>query len=582
MNFEEFCSTFNFHPNSEQAKAVKKTEGPTLMISIPGSGKTTVIIHRIAYMILCCGIPEDKILTVTFSVDAARSMEKRFMEKFGDRIGYSTPTFSTIHSLAYRIVKEYCREYKRKPFRIVDSISPVLRRLICEQTGVKHVNENVIQESIGRISKASNLMLDDEQIGEIKIKGVDFPRLYKDFEEYKRSRSIMDFDDILLYALKILRKYHKILSIFQDEYSYFNVDEAQDNSLVQNEIINLLASGSGNLFMVGDEDQCIYGFRGAYPESFFEFAEKYGGENVIKLQMNYRSRHEILAHAGSFIAQNEHRYEKKLNGVKRGKGNVVIKSFPTLTARNEYIAHDSELIDTAAVLSRNNDSLISVIHYMKMKSLKFNLKGGKNDFFSSVAIKDIIHILRYSINPDSIKLPVHLKRLITDRDMINVLSDMGPADAISYIVKDMKFSELLLAIARKGNSVQNLCSKLNTLQEIAGFSDTLEDFLSDVESLSSICVESFNGGNLSLMTCHGSKGLEFKKVYIIDAYDGIFPCCDANDADTLTEYEEEVRLFYVALTRAEDEVEILNVNKPHWGIQEPSIFVKEIQKGIKT
>ena len=567
MDYRDFCKKYEIKLNAQQEAAVLKTEGPTLMISVPGSGKTTVITARVGYLIHCRNVSPSEILTVTFSVEAARSMEDRFVRKFGDEKG--RPVFRTIHSLSLDIIRTYCRKYRKRPHAILENSENVLRKIIEKQTKAT-CREEVLKDVAANITKAKNLMYKDEKIADISVKKADFSRVYSGFEEFKRKKKVMDFDDIMIFALQILEEMPDILDYYQRRFRYFNVDEAQDNSLVQNRIIEKLSSGTHNLFMVGDEDQCIYGFRGAYPQAFFEFSDKWGEENIIKLETNYRSLETILENAEKFISQNKNRYKKRLIGARRGAGGVRALEFRNISDRNIYISEDCRKYESAAVLSRNNASLVSLLSYLEKSGVDYSIKGGKNDFFEGTPIMDIIHIIQTARGKGEDKggeIDSFIKRVNESR--LKAVAGLSPDRVVSYIMNDLGFDRYLIDRARDGFSLAGFNSRLNILESISASSETMDDLVENVYRLQKVCMEGRRGEGLSLMTCHGSKGLEFQKVYLIDVCEGIFPSCEKN----APEYEEEVRLFYVGLTRAMDEAEILSVKNVFYGEGLDSEFI---------
>ncbi len=574
MKYEEFCEKFDIKLNDEQMMAVRKTEGPTLMISVPGSGKTTVIVARIGYMILCAGIKASEILTVTFSVEAARSMTARFEAKFGN-IG-DKPEFRTVHSMSLKIIKYYCRLYHKKPHSILNGPEVVIRKIVESQLKTS-CSDDLLREVLAQINKAKNLMYDEERNGSIAIGKVDFAGVFKAYEEYKKSHRLMDFDDMMIFALQILNEVPAVLSAFQERYRYFNVDEAQDNSLIQNRIMQVLSSKTNNLFMVGDEDQCIYGFRGAYPRSFFEFQEKWGEENIIKLETNYRSCDAILRQAEEFISQNKNRYHKNLRGVKNREGSLEVRGFKSIRERNAYIAKDCSKYDTAAVLSRNNFSLVSVACYMGKNGIDFSIKAGKNDFFDGSPIMDIISILKVGTGQRNVEMTAEVMRFLErqNENRIHRIGDLNSLEAVRFIVDEMHYDKFLVGSCGEGIHMNGIYTRLNILESVAAESEGIESLIDDIDKINKICAEGRAGKHVSLLTCHGSKGLEFDKVYIIDVNEGLFPACE-KDEENFDEYEEEVRLFYVAVTRAIEECEVLTVKSAYYGKAEKSRFVREI------
>ena len=428
----------------------------------------------------------------------------------------------------------------------------------------------MLKEVSANITKARNLMYDRESIEKITVRKADFSSVLSGYEDFKRKKKVMDFDDIMIFALQILEEFPDILEVYQSRFRYFNVDEAQDNSLVQNRIMEKLSAKTSNLFMVGDEDQCIYGFRGAYPQAFFEFSEKWGEENIIKLETNYRSLEAVLAGAESFISQNKNRYKKRLVGARSGAGRVRTLDFRNLSDRNKYIGEDCKKYESAAVLSRNNASLVSLVCYLEKSGVDYSIKAGKNDFFEGTPVMDIIKIIQAARGKEEDRggaIDSFIKRV--NKTRLKAIASLTPDRVVSYIMNDLGFDRYLIDRARDGFSLAGFNSRLNILESIAASSESMDDLVENVYRLQKLCMEGRRGKGLSLMTCHGSKGLEFQKVYLIDVCEGLFPSCEK----TAPEYEEEVRLFYVGLTRAMDEAEILSVKNAYYGEALDSDFI---------
>lgn len=589
MNYDEFCKKYEIKLNDEQMAAVTKTEGPTLMISVPGSGKTTVIVARIGYMLLCAGIRASEILTVTFSVEAARSMKARFKAKFGDL--EDEPEFRTVHSMSLNIIKEYCRKYHKKPHNILNSTEAVIRKIVENKTG-RACGDDVVRDIVSHIGKAKNLMFGRAEIEAVELPKVRFSEVLDAYESFKKRNKVMDFDDIMLFALQILEKVPDILEDFQQKYRYFNVDEAQDNSLIQNRIMQILSSETNNLFMVGDEDQCIYGFRGAYPRSFFEFSERWGEENIIKLETNYRSCDAILRYAEGFISQNKNRYHKQLRGVKNKEGSVSVREFRTYLERNRYIAGDCLKYESAAVLARNNYSLVPLVHYLEKTGADYSIKAGKNDFFDGSPIMDIISIFEAALGLPADDMSPEVRGFLARQNpgRLGHIKNLGGIDAVRFVVDEMHYDRFLISRCGDGIYLQGILSRLNILESVAADCEDAAEVVTMVRRLREICQEGRTagghdsersgdnsaraGGPVSLLTCHGSKGLEFDKVYIIDVTEGVFPACSPGD----DEYEEEVRLFYVAVTRAIEACEVINVKSAYYGKSLGSEFVESLRK----
>ena len=266
MRGEEFDALYCQKLNTQQREAVHSVDGPVLLLAVPGSGKTTVLVNRLGYMVKCCGIDPRSILTMTYTVAATKEMKQRFANLFGDDAARQM-TFSTINALSAQIVRFYAERHgSGRAFSVVENpeaaaiVSNIYRAIFDE-----FPTDSTVKEIRTGITYVKNMMLTDEEIKTIDL-GIDrFDKIYELYCKALSNRKLMDFDDQMIYALRALRKYPDVLSYYQERYRYICVDESQDTSKIQHEIIKLLGSKYHNLFMVGDEDQSIYGFRAAYP-----------------------------------------------------------------------------------------------------------------------------------------------------------------------------------------------------------------------------------------------------------------------------------------------------------------------------
>ena len=271
MTPEEFTARYMPHFSAQQRAAVCRTEGPVLLLAVPGSGKTTVLVTRLGYMALCCGIEPERILTMTYTVAATREMRARFLAQFPELEGH-TPQFRTINGLSAKIIEAYSRG-RSTSFSLQENaaeLAALVSRIYHEKTG-EYPTDSTVREIRTAISYCKNMMLTQEEIRDADLGIPGFGGLYARYCAELRAARQMDYDDQMAYALAILRRHPDILLQFQTQYPYLCVDESQDTSRVQHAIIELLAKKSGNLFMVGDEDQSIYGFRAAYPDALQAF-----------------------------------------------------------------------------------------------------------------------------------------------------------------------------------------------------------------------------------------------------------------------------------------------------------------------
>ena len=314
LTWSEFYNQFSIQLNEQQQSAVQSVTGPVLLLAVPGSGKTTVLVTRLGYMIFCRGIAPEKILTVTYTVAATKDMSERFASRFGQELA-DRLEFRTINGICARVIQYYGRKTARTAFSLLTDekrISAILSA-IYQKTEQVYPTEGDLKNVRTLITYIKNRMLNEKEIealdetAEIRISAI-----YKEYCKHLRENQLMDYDDQMVYAYNMLRKIPWLLEYFQDQNPYICVDEAQDTSKIQHAIIALLASRTENLFMVGDEDQSIYGFRAAYPEALLEFEQHHPGANVLLMEENFRSDANIVQAADSFIQKNTLRHEKHM------------------------------------------------------------------------------------------------------------------------------------------------------------------------------------------------------------------------------------------------------------------------------
>lgn len=314
MTYEDFCNKFHIRLNQQQLDAVRAIEGPVLLLAVPGSGKTTVLVTRLGYMIYCAGIAPEKILTVTYTVAAARDMSARFCSSFGNELK-GRMAFRTINGICAKIIQYYGNRIGKSAFSLASENEGINKMLsdTFRRTQEAYATESDLKGIRTLITYIKNRMLTGEEIRELDEEtGVKISEIYKAYCKEMYSQHLMDYDDQMLYAYNILRKSPETLEYFQNKYTYICVDEAQDTSKIQHAIIRLLAGSRDNLFMVGDEDQSIYGFRAAYPEALLSFEKDHPGARVLLMEKNFRSNGEIVAAADRFIQKNILRHEKHM------------------------------------------------------------------------------------------------------------------------------------------------------------------------------------------------------------------------------------------------------------------------------
>lgn len=611
MTQEEFTARYMPQFSEQQKAAVMETEGPVLLLAVPGSGKTTVLVTRLGYMALCCGIDPARILAVTYTVAATRELRARFTARFPDLAG-RTPEFRTINGLSAKII-EVCGRQRGPAFELLENageLASLVGRIYQELNG-EYPTDSTIREVRTAITYCKNMMLSTDEIAAQDFSLPHFAELYARYCAALREARQMDYDDQMAYALAILRKRPEILAEFQEHYPYLCVDESQDTSRVQHAIIELLAQKTGNLFMVGDEDQSIYGFRAAYPEALLRFSAVWPGAKTLLLEDNYRSTPEILRLAGMFIEGNRERYSKTIRATRAKGRRVHLAHAASRQAQYRYLlALAGEQGAPFSVLYRNNDSALPLIDALERAGLPYHCRSFDDTFFTHRIVCDVQDILRFAATPDDAErfLRIYYKfgALIskeaaqaacvqsarTHAPILDcLLAQTGLSDEGRERVRRLKAGLELLT--QPGEALMRTIwgplgyggfvterrldpGKYFILQMLAAREPSAEAFLARLDTLrQTIRVHTdAPDARLTLSTIHSSKGLEYERVYLLDIHDGVLPSRpDAADgtADERREYEEDRRLFYVAMTRAKDELTLFDYPDA------PSAFIREAQ-----
>ena len=596
---------FHLSFTQQQLQAIETIDGPVLLLAVPGAGKTTVMVSRIASMIYEHGIAPSSILTITFSKAGARDMRRRYEGLFG-QLEKETPLFCTIHSFCYQVVGSYCQATGGVAPRLIEARerSAALRE-IYQRINQEFLSEDLEEELVSNLSFIKNAMLRQEDVEqnekqpaekrvlETQIKNL--WSIYKAYSNFKRDNDLMDFDDMLSYTLTILKKYPQILEYYQDRYPYLCVDEAQDTSKLQHAVIGLLAQKSQNLFLVGDEDQSIYRFRGACPENLLEFPKQYPKAKLLKMEENFRSTGEIVEHANRFISFNKQRYPKNMFTHNERGGPIEVKKLHDF-ADQYHAAIEAYLAEpgTTAFIYRNNLSAVPIADILDRNDVDFYIKEHKARLKNNYVVSDVLAFFSLSFDSKDFaafsrifyktssclkrnmlsRIPQgplmegesYFDRMVTLCDenqntgkiryismMVEQLHKMEPVKAMECILYQIGYLGYLEFTSGAGYSMQ--AQKLNILMSLASRVSTVEQFLDRIDELDEIVVQHAQRpqARLTLTTAHSAKGLEFDTVVLLDCMDDIFPAHSAVEKWKLgmeEEMEEEARLFYVACTRA--------------------------------
>lgn len=627
MEWKEFETTFSVKLNQQQKEAVQSTKGPVLLLAVPGSGKTTVLVTRLGYMIYCKNIPPESILTVTYTVAATKDMSERFAVRFGEDMAKRLE-FRTINGICARIIQYYGRRIGKTPFELVKDEKATTGMLIriCQDYGMGYPTESDLKNVRTLITYIKNMMLNEEELqkleeeSDIRIAGI-----YREYCRQMREQKLMDYDDQMLYAYNILRKDLGVLAYFQNRYPYICVDEAQDTSKIQHAIIALLAAGTGNLFMVGDEDQSIYGFRAAYPEALLSFEKKHSGAKVLLMEENFRSNAKIVEAADKFIQKNTLRHEKHMRAAREAGADIREISLKSRKAQYVYLMKAAQKCTTGmagmsgseehrgradasvtetAVLYRDNECAIPLIDLLERKNIPYRMRNADLSFFTHRTVLDVQNIIRFAMDPKDTELFMQiyyrLKLFFNKKDalryaQISQEKDMEVLDAALKYGNLEKYQEdnirnlkrqMVRILNMPGDEVVNQiltymgyqdylkkmgmnANKLETVKLIGSRVESPEKLLERLEELRTIIQEKVSDKDCSfiLSTMHASKGLEYDTVYLLDVMDGILPekvLANPRTAskEELETYEEERRLFYVGVTRAKNQLNVFTTNKP--------------------
>lgn len=603
-----------FHPS--QLEAIRHQDGPMMVLAGPGSGKTTVITQRTKYLIEECKVDPSNILVITFTRAAAREMQERF-EKLMD--GRSTRvSFGTFHSVFFTILK-YAYRYQASNI-VRDEQKVQFVRELMDRYELEIEDEHEFTSSIlNEISYVKSEMLDLNHYYSQNCSEAVFKKLYQGYEERLRRGNLLDFDDMLVMCHELFTQRKDILEAWQKKFRYILVDEFQDINKVQYEIMRMLAAPEDHLFIVGDDDQSVYRFRGAKPEIMLGFVKDYPEAKTVNLGMNYRSSTEIVDTASRLIGYNKKRYQKKLEAF-RGHGKPVVTNMSqdpqaeTLQVVEEiqgYVQAGYRLEDMA-VLYRTNLNPRLMIEKLMEYNLPFTMRDSLPNLYEHWICKNVIAYIRAArgdLSRSNILQIINRPNRYISRDSLGegkmcwdavkafyqdrgwmverveqleydllMLKDMPPAAAVNYIRKAIGYDDYLKEYAQfRRMKSEELLEVLDQLKESAAGFKTMEAWFAHMEEYKKKLreqaqLQKTERQGVSLMTMHSSKGLEFPIVFILDANEGITPHRKAVlDADI----EEERRMFYVAMTRAKERLHVCYVKERYGRKQERSRFVSE-------
>lgn len=606
-----------------QIKAIEHYTGPALILAGPGSGKTLVITYRTKNLIEKYGVNPSNILVITFTKAAALEMQERFEKLMdGDRVSV---TFGTFHAIFFKILK-YAYHYRAENIIREDDKYRIVKELIDhEQLEIEDEND-FIASIINEISNVKGDLIDISNYYSSNCSDAVFRKIYQKYDDKLRQRNQIDFDDMLLMCYELFKARPDILSAWQKKYQFVLVDEFQDINRIQYEIVKMLSKPEDNLFIVGDDDQSIYRFRGSRPEIMLNFEKDYQKTVRILLNENYRSTQSIVGASINLIKNNKNRFSKEIKAVREKGTAVEYRLFPSAMEENtavineitEHVRRGNKFSDIA-ILFRTNIGPRLLIDKLMEYNIPFHMKDVMPNIYDHFIAKDILtyiqiargnrtrenllaiinkpkrYVSREALRGENctlqhIKMFYQDKRWMIDRidqleyDLL-MLSKMSPFSAINYIRKGIQYDSYIeeYAAYRKMNK-EDLLGILNELEEVVKPFKTYEEWMDHIEEYTNELKEQAKKNQrvenaIELSTMHSSKGLEYDTVFIIDAVEGVVP---HNKAVLDEDLEEERRMFYVAVTRAKNRLAVYSVKERFDKPVQISRFVGEMKVDFET
>lgn len=603
--------------DAAQKQAIEHNQGPMLVLAGPGSGKTLVITRRTQWLIQKAGVAPGNILVVTFTRAAAGEMRSRFDRLMDGR--HLPVSFGTFHAIFFTILK-YAYKYKVENILSEDEKYAILRDIIHQIDVEMDDEKDFVMDIAGEISRVKGDMISLEHFYPVNCAKDVFEEIYKAYAAKLGRMRRLDYDDMLVQTWQLFKKYPDILAAWQKKYTYILIDEFQDINRVQYEIIRMLAMPENNLFVVGDDDQSIYKFRGAKPEILLGFTRDYPEAKMTVLNTNYRSTGAVVKRAEALIKNNEHRYAKDMTAAREMGEEVLVKAFQK--PADQYLKMIREIVDIheqkevpweeIAVIFRTNVQMSGFVEQLMVYNVPFVMKDSVPNIYQHWIGKDIFAYMNIAFGGNSrsdylriINRPNRfISRSYLDEDPVNLanvkdylenrewmverieqmeydfymLSSMGPYPAIQYIRNSIGYDNYLKEYgASRGIKSEDLLEVLDELMDKSHAYKTWEEWFEAIDQYSETLkirsrqrFEETEG--IRLLTMHGAKGLEYDLVYIPDANQGIAP---HKKALTESDKEEERRMFYVAMTRAKNNLRIYFTRERYGKAAEMSPFIGE-------
>lgn len=611
--------------NQAQINAINHNTGPMLVLAGPGSGKTLVITKRTRKLIEEYGVNPHNILVITFTKAAAEEMKERFEALTGGRcIGVN---FGTFHAVFFTILK-YAYQYNASNIIRDEQRNQFLKEIVEQLTLEIDDEKEFISGVLSEISLVKGERMDIEHYYSINCSEDIFKKIYRAYDSRLRKSNLIDFDDMLVLCYELLAERPDILSIWQKKYQYILIDEFQDINKVQYDIIRLLAQPQNNLFIVGDDDQSIYRFRGAKPDIMLNFERDYPEGVKILLDINYRSTKKIVNKASSLIKNNGKRFAKNIKAIKEAGQDIVLMNFKELKEQNSMVVADilkyykkGIPFSQMAVLFRTNTQPRALIDKLMEYNVPFQMKDVIPNIYDHWIASNVIAYIRIAagsrdralflqisnrpkryLSRECFEDPIvdfnKIREFYNDKEWmidrihkleydISLIKNMNPYAAINYIRKGIGYEDYLTEYAKfRRIKIEELLDTLNELQEASKDYNTFAEWFNHIseyqeELKRQAQQKKYNKDSVSLATMHSSKGLEYQAVIIVDANEGITP---HRKAVLEADLEEERRLFYVAMTRAKEYLHIYSVKERYNKELSGSRFVGELlleREGLK-
>lgn len=611
--------------NRGQDEAIKHGNGPCMVLAPPGSGKTLIVTERTRYLIEESGVRPDQILVITFTRYAAREMKERF-ERLTAGKNYPV-TFGTFHSIFYGILK--CAYGIGANNLMSEKESSVLLQEVLDQTDIESTpevedEEELVRELLREVGMVKNGLCHLKDFHSKYLTQDEFAEVFRSYEHQKKELKKFDFDDMLVQCYALFRKKPEILQGWQKRFQYILIDEFQDINRVQYEVIRMLAAPRYNLFVVGDDDQSIYGFRGAKPELMLYMKQEFPSLRTISLTVNYRSTEFITGAAARVILHNDTRFYKRVQSF-RGRGqNVHVQEVLDEQEEAQYVTEEiqkkldqgikpgeiavlfraavqarmiSEILSEHRIPFEMRDYVTNFYRHFIVKDIMayLQLAAGKRDrsLFLTICNRPLRYLARNSMENRQVNFE-DLRKFYCDKDWmldiidqfdvdVRMMKNMAPYAAIQYIRKKIGYDDFLKEYAEKHQiSWKQLMDVMAELEErsknfksydeweihIAKYTQELEEQQAKARK-----IKGERENKVQLMTIHSAKGLEFEDVFVIHANEGEIPHQKAEKKD---EIEEERRLFYVALTRAKNNLCISYITQKNGNSIKTSRFVEEL------